>query len=225
MSNQIIFISVHPDDETLGCGGTILKHLENGDKLFWLIITNNLNEPEIWGEENVKLRQKEIKAVSELYNFEKVFNLNYSTTKLDLLPLGELTQAISKVIKEIKPEILYTHNRSDIHSDHRVSFNAVMSAVKSFNNPFIRKVLMYETVSETEFSPALQENAFIPNFFVDISKYIDKKIEIMKIYESELKEHPFPRSERNIRALASFRGAQCGSDSAEAFMLLKGIWK
>ena len=187
MSNQIIFISVHPDDETLGCGGTILKHLENGDKLFWLIITNNLNEPEIWGEENVKLRQKEIKAVSELYNFEKVFNLNYSTTKLDLLPLGELTQAISKVIKEIKPEILYTHNRSDIHSDHRVSFNAVMSAVKSFNNPFIRKVLMYETVSETEFSPALQENAFIPNFFVDISKYIDKKIEIMKIYESELK--------------------------------------
>ncbi len=84
---------------------------------------------------------------------------------------------------------------------------------------------MYETLSETDFSPALQENSFAPNYFVDISSFIDKKNEIMKIYSSEIKEHPFPRSERNIRALATYRGAQCGVDSAEAFMILKEIWK
>ncbi|MHA1384775.1 MAG: PIG-L deacetylase family protein [Candidatus Helarchaeota archaeon] len=84
---------------------------------------------------------------------------------------------------------------------------------------------MYETISETELVPALQENAFVPNYFVNISSYIDKKIEIMKIFESELGEHPFPRSEKNIKALATFRGAQSGVEYAETFMILKDIWK
>jgi len=84
---------------------------------------------------------------------------------------------------------------------------------------------MYETISETELVPALQENAFVPNYFVNISSYIDKKIEIMKIFESELGEHPFPKSEKNIKALATFRGAQSGVEYAEAFMILKEIWK
>ena len=100
-----------------------------------------------------------------------------------------------------------------------------MSATKTFNNPFLTKVLMYETISETEFAPPLQENAFMPNYFVNISEFIEKKIEIMKIFESELREHPFPRSEKNIRALATIRGAQCGVEYAESFMILKDIWK
>jgi LmbE family N-acetylglucosaminyl deacetylase len=100
-----------------------------------------------------------------------------------------------------------------------------MACTKSFRYPFIKRVLMYECISETEFAPALPEKIFIPNFFVDISKYLEKKLEIMRIYESELGEHPFPRSERNIEALAVFRGASVGVEYAEAFQLIKFIDK
>ncbi len=222
--SKVLIISVHPDDETLGCGGTIFKHADNGDKLYWLILTN-INKAEVWGKEKIIKRQIEIEKIADLYGFEKTYKLDYDTTELNKVHTGELISKISDVIKGIQPEIISLHNRSDVHSDHRISFDAIMSATKSFNNPFIKKILMYETISETDFSPALQENSFIPNYYVDISKYINKKIEIMKIYSSEIKEHPFPRSERNIRALATYRGAQCNSEYAEAFMLLKGIWK
>lgn len=221
---KVLVISVHPDDETLGCGGTILKHKDNGDDNYWLILTN-INEENIWGIERINQRQKEIESVQEKYGFTETIKLDYNTTKLDELPYGELTEKISQVTKSIQPDIIYLHNRSDVHSDHRISFEAIISAIKSFNNPFINKVYMYETISETDFAPALQENAFLPNYYVDITNYMDKKIEIMKIFSSEIKEHPFPRSEKNIRALATFRGAQCNSEYAEAFMLLKEIWQ
>ena len=223
MSN-ILFFSVHPDDETLGCGGTILKHKAQGDKIHWVIITN-INDSSIWGEERIKLRQKEIGKVAGIFCFDSVTKLEFDTTRLDTIPLNMITERISDCLKIIMPERIYLHNRSDVHSDHKVSFNAIISASKSFNHPYIKQVLMYETISETEFAPALQENAFVPNHFVDITDYLTKKIEIMKAYKSEIKEHPFPRSERNINALATFRGAQCGVEYAEAFMILKWIWK
>lgn len=224
MNKKVLVISVHPDDETLGCGGTLLKHKSNGDQLVWLIITN-INDKDVWGADRINSRQKEIKQVALRYGFEETLKLDYDTTSLDQVPAGELIKKISEVYKKYKPQVVYLHNRSDIHTDHKFSFDAIISASKSFNNPFLENVLMYETISETDFAPALQENAFIPNYFVNISDYIDQKIEIMKIYGSEIKNHPFPRSEKNIRALATQRGAQCGADAAEAFMILKLIWK
>lgn len=221
---NVLVISVHPDDETLGCGGTILRHIKFHDEVSWLILTN-INDEKIWKKERIEQRQIEIEKVAALYSFHKTIKLNFDTTRLDQIPLGKLTEEIANAIKEIKPAIIYIHNRSDVHSDHRISFDAIISATKSFNHPYIEKVLMYETISETEFAPALRENAFMPNYFVDISENIDNKIKIMKVYQSELKGHPFPRNERNIRALATFRGAQCGVDSAEAFVILKEIWK
>jgi len=221
---NVLIIATHPDDETLGVGGTILRHKNNSDELYWLIITN-IKDETIWGEKKIQERQKEIKSVASKYSFKNTITLNHETTQLDKIPTAELIKEISDIISDIQPNIIYLNNRSDIHSDHRVSFNAIISATKTFNHPYISKILMYETISETESSAALQENAFVPNCFVDITDYLDKKIDIMKIYSAEIKEHPFPRSEKNIRALATFRGAQCGVEYAEAFMILKDIWK
>ncbi len=221
---KVLFISVHPDDETLGCGGTILNHRENGDEIYWLIITNAFLE-QGYNEDFLSRRSEEISKVEKAYNFSGVYCLNFKTTELDCVPLNDLTEHISKAILKIKPEIIYLQNRSDIHSDHRIAFDATMSAVKSFRNPFIEKILMFECISETEITPALPENIFIPNYFVDISRFMDRKIEIMKIYSGELGYHPFPRSIRNIQALATFRGTQCGAEYAESFMILKDIWR
>jgi LmbE family N-acetylglucosaminyl deacetylase len=139
--------------------------------------------------------------------------------------VNKLIPRISKVFSEFKPEVVYVMNRSDAHSDHRYTFDAVAACTKSFRYPYIKKVLMYECISETEFAPQLPEKMFIPNYFVDISNFFEKKLEIMQIYESELGEHPFPRSNRNIEALATFRGASVGVEYAESFQIVKIIDK
>jgi LmbE family N-acetylglucosaminyl deacetylase len=134
-----------------------------------------------------------------------------------------LITKISSVVNKVKPNIIYLPFKGDVHSDHKYIFNAAYSCTKSFRYPFIKKIYMMETLSETEFSLSIKEDSFVPNVFVDISEYIDKKIEVMKIYESEIGEHPFPRSERGIRALATYRGGTSNCDYAESFVLLKEI--
>jgi len=217
---KVIVISVHPDDETLGCGGTLLKHKNNGDELNWLIITKP-NEKVGFKKEFIERRKNEIKIVAEYYGFNKIYELDYITTKLHLVDLSNLIRDISDVILEVKPDIVYMNNRTDIHTDHQVAAKAIMSCTKSFRYPFIKKVLMYECISETEITPSLPENIFIPNVYSDITDFIQKKVEIMKIYKSEVQEAPLPRSLDNIKALARFRGASCGVQYAEAFMLVR----
>jgi N-acetylglucosamine malate deacetylase 1 len=218
---NVLVVSVHPDDETIGCGGTILKHKEKGDKINWLIITGpTKNHPYDFSEELIVNRQNEIGLVGLKYNFDKVFNLGLPTQLLDEIDFREIVGSIDKVVNQIKPEIIYLINRSDVHSDHRVAFQAVYVCTKNFRKPFIEKILMYETLSETEFSPALLENVFIPNVFVDISAYIDKKLEIMSVYKSEVMPDNLPRSYNAIKALAAYRGSRIGVNYAEAFMLL-----
>jgi LmbE family N-acetylglucosaminyl deacetylase len=222
--SKVIIISAHPDDETLGAGGTILKHKKNGDEVYWLIVTD-VFETEGFSNERVLSRKKEIENVSKLYSFNNVFNLGYPTMKLDDTILFELVNKISLIFQELQPETIYVMNRSDAHSDHRIVFDAVMSCTKSFRYPYVKKVFMYECLSETEFAPILPERVFQPNYFVDISDFLNKKIEIMKIFDSELGEHPFPRSIKNIEALATFRGATIGVNYAEAFQMIKYIDK
>ena len=216
--NKVLVIAVHPDDETLGCGGTLLKHKANGDEIYWLICTTLPKNHSYYNT-----REEEIKKVASLYNFDGVYNLELETMRVDEYSMSDLIGKISKVINEIQPNILYLPFKGDVHSDHRKIFEASYSCTKSFRYPFIKKIYMIETLSETEFTPSTKEDSFIPNVFVDISEYMDKKIEIMKIYKSEMAEHPFPRSEKNLKALATLRGATAGCEYAESFMLLKEV--
>lgn len=217
---KILVVSVHPDDETLGCGGTILKHLKNGDELYWMIITK-ANESIGFTKEFINMRKTQIDKVSKGYGFKKVYKLNFLATRLQSVDLNDFINSVSKVINEIKPEMVYMNNRSDIHTDHKITAHVLMSCTKSFRYPFIKKVLMYECISETEMAPSLPENIFIPNVYSDITDFIDKKLEIMNIYESEVQEPPLPRSIDNIKSLARYRGASCGVNYAESFMLVR----
>ncbi len=221
---KVIVISAHPDDEVLGVGGTLIKHRNKGDKLYW-IVTTNISENKGFSKEQVALRQQEIKQVEKKLGIKETFLLNYPTMELTMSSLVSMVPRISKIFNTVCPNVVYCLNRSDAHSDHRITFDAVMACTKSFRYPFIEKVLMYECILETEFAPALPEKIFLPNYFVDISDSFQEKLEIMKIYNSELGEHPFPRSLKNIEALAIFRGASVGVEYAEAFQLLKYIEK
>ena len=221
---KVLVIAAHPDDETLGAGGTLLKHKQKGDEIFWLIITN-ISEQQGFSAMRVSSRQNEINRVASMYGFDQIFKLNYPTMTLSDSSLLTMIPELSKIFLEVKPEVIYVLNRSDAHSDHRVIFDAVAACTKSFRYPFIRKVLMYECISETEFAPVLPERVFQPNYYVDITDFFERKLEIMKVFESEIGEHPFPRSLRNIEALAVFRGASVGVNYAESFQLIKYIDK
>ena len=214
---KILVLAPHPDDETLGCGGSLLRHKYEGDELYWCIITN-ISKELGWSEESIKTREKEIKAIEKKYSFSKVFNFKIPTTKVDTVPISDLIQKITDVCNETKPDIVFLPFAGDVHTDHQLISKASQSTLKWFRQPSIKKVLMYETLSETE-NNFIETNSFKPNVFVDISKYLDEKIEAMKIYESEMGDFPFPRSEKNIKALATLRGSQGGFAAAEAFEL------
>jgi len=215
--NNVLVVAVHPDDETLGCGGTLLKYKDNNDKINWLICTDiHKDNP------NYKKRQNEIKKIQELYDFDSVHKLEFETTKVDEHTMSEIINRISDIINKVKPNIIYIPFKNDVHSDHRKIFEATYSCTKSFRYPFIKKIYMMETLSETEFACSQGEN-FIPNVFNDISTYFSKKLEIMKIYQSELSEHPFPRSLETIEAIAKFRGSTSNCKYAESFVLIKEI--
>jgi len=220
--NKVLVIAVHPDDETLGCGGTLCKHKDNGDEIHWLIATD-IKESDGYNASKIEKRDEEILKVGDLYGFSSVNKLGLSTTKVDEHSMSELISIISPVVNKIRPNIIYLPFKGDAHSDHKCIFEATYSCTKSFRYPFIKKIYMMETLSETEFSLSSKEDSFVPNVFVDISRYVDKKIELMSIYKSEIGKHPFPRSDKNIRALATYRGATSGCDYAESFMLIKEI--
>ena len=217
--NKVLIIAPHPDDETLGCGGTIIKHKSDGDKIYWLIVTNMLEE-EGFDKDRVKERQVEIDNVSKEYGFEEIFKLDFPTTKLDMIPKAEIIKAISNVVCKVNAELVYVPSKNDVHSDHKITFESVMSAVKTSRSPFVKKILMYETLSETEFAPALNEFTFTSNVFIDISEYFRKKLDIMKIYDSEIMSSNLPRSLSSIEALARFRGSRIGKKYAESFILI-----
>jgi len=216
---KIIVIAPHPDDEVLGAGGTLLRRKAEGATVAWLTVTT-ITAGSCWSAEKIKQRIDEIKSVTELFDFDSVFELNFPTTQLDQVPMSDLVSAISDAFKKFEPEEVFVPHPADVHSDHRIVFDAVAGCTKWFRYPSIKRVLAYETLSETDFSLGTNQG-FRPNVFVNIEPYLDDKLRAMDIYASELGTFPFPRSHEAIRALATLRGAASGFKSAEAFELLR----
>ena len=218
---KTIVIAPHPDDEVLGVGGTLMRRKAEGEKMAWLIVTG-ISAEAGWSGEKIKQRADEIKRVTEFIGFDSVFELNFPTTQLDQVPMSDLIAAISNVFKTFEPEEVFVPHPSDVHTDHRIVFDAVASCTKWFRYPSVRRVLAYETLSETDFGLGANQ-AFRPNVFINIEPYLAEKLQAMDIYVSELGVFPFPRSHEAIRALATLRGAASGFKAAEAFELLREI--
>jgi len=221
-ASNCVFIAPHPDDETLGCGGTILKLKNLGVSIHWLVVTTIEGVPG-FPQERVPVRAKEIESVGKAYGFDGIHQCLLPATVLDMQGKGELIGAIGKVLKEVQPDTVYVPYRNDVHSDHAAVFDAAISATKTFRSSFVKAVYAYETLSETEFGLRPDDPGFRPNLYENITDYLDQKISIMSLFEGEMGEFPFPRSEKCIRALAALRGSQANCESAEAFMILKEI--
>lgn len=216
---KTLIIAPHPDDELLGCGGTLLRRKAEGAAVAWLIVTG-ISEAGGWDGARVARRDREIDAVRAAIGFDEVFNLRLPTMRLDEMSSTDLVGRFSEVFRAFAPSEVLLPHWGDVHSDHRIVFEAAAACTKSFRYPSVRRVLAYETLSETDFGLKPQD-AFVPNYFVDISRQLDAKIAALGIYESELAPPPFPRSIEAVRALAAVRGAAAGFHAAEAFQLLR----
>ena len=221
---NILVISVHPDDETLGCGGSLLAHGAAGDALHWVVVT--VAQSPQWSEKVIGVKSAEVDRVAEAYGMKSVQRLKFPAAGLDGVPQNELLFACRKAVEKVRPEIVYLVHAGDVNSDHRAAFEAMMSVAKPFHmrRLGIRRILCFETLSSTEAAPPLASNAFLPNVIRMITPaQLERKIEIMRMYASEAHDDPMPRGEGAIRALARLRGATVSSEFAEAFMLVREV--
>ena len=219
---KVLVIAPHPDDEVLGCGGTIIKHAREEDEVYLCVITKAY--PPEWPEQEVEERKKEVFQAAEILGIKQVYFLDLPTVKLDTVPQKELNDLLTQVIEKVEPQILYIPHKGDVNKDHQIVFDAVMVAIRPKPNSTLKKVLSYETLSETEWAAPFQENAFIPNVYVDILDTLETKLKAMAAYNTELKEYPHPRSLEAISTQAKFRGSTIGVPAAEAFMLIRETW-
>ena len=219
---NVLIISAHPDDETIGMGGTIFKHIQKGDVLTWLIITKTTT-PE-WSISYAKKKKEEVRKVAQVFKFKKIISAGFPATKLNAVPCGMLVRKIRDAIGKVTPQIVYCPP-PDIHQDHDVVFRATISATRSLPGCPVKRVIAYEISTTTRFASPASGNFFIPNYYVDITSEFSQKIDTLKLYKSEIKDMPHPRSQKGMEILNSERGLSIGVDKAEAFVIIKDIWR
>lgn len=221
---NVLVISAHPDDETLGCGGTILKHVAAGDSVSWIVATE-AHEP-LWSRDIIETKAREVEAVARAYGIAQTIKLGLPTVRLESVPQIEIMGALRPHLGALQPQIVYLVHGGDIHTDHGALFTAVMGVLKPFHlsNFGVRRVLSYEIISSTDQAPPFPARAFVPHAFSDITAHIDRKLEIMALFASETQPDPLPRGPEAIRALARVRGATISVSYAEAFMVHRDIF-
>lgn len=218
LPGPLLVVAPHPDDETLGCGGTLSRAAREGAGRHWLIATDMAAAPRSYQPQRIAQRAREIEAVTRLYGFASVHALGRAPSELTDADIPDLVAAVGAVLDAIRPATILIPNERDAHTDHAIVHRAVAAASKAFRRPFVRALLVYETLSETGQNPSMTALPFRPNLYVALQATdIDLKCRAMNTFESEVAPFPFPRSERALRALADLRGAESGNEAAEAF--------
>lgn len=212
---KVLVFAPHNDDEVLGVGGTIAKYVRDGHEVYICEVTSGKNA------ERVKRIQDEALKAHQILGVKDTFFLGFPVVELNNCSTIELNTAIEEIVKKVNPEIAFIPHKGDMHIDHNVVSRSAMVALRPISNPQLISIYAYETLSETEWNLPSVDNAFIPNVWCDITDTIDKKIEAMKCFESQLLEFPHPRSLKAIRSLSEYRGSTVGVNNAESFMLIR----
>lgn len=223
----VLVIAAHPDDEILGVGGTVAKHAAKGDEVYSLILgegqTSRWDKRALADTEVVEELHKDTLEAGKVIGFKEVFFENLPDNRFDSVDLLDVVKCVEKYVRKIQPDIIYTQHRGDLNIDHKLVYEAVITATRPIGNYSVKEIYTFETVSSTEWNFANREHAFVPNVFVDITDYFEKKCEAMKKYSSELCTPPHPRSLEMLESLANVRGCTVGKQYVEAFELIRKI--
>lgn len=229
MSKVALIVAAHPDDEVLGCGGTIAKLTNEGTPVHLAFLADGVgsrdNNARLTATEQAALNRRRAAArqAAEILGVASVCFDDLPDNRLDCVPLLNVTQRVEVLIAKHRPHTIFTHHAGDLNIDHRVVHQAVVTACRPQRDLPVRTILAFEVSSSTEWQSPGSEYPFAPNWFVDISTFLEKKLAAMEAYADELRDWPHPRSRKGIEHLARWRGATIGCDAAEAFVLVRNL--
>lgn len=218
MKENVLVIAAHPDDEILGSGGALKKLINHGHNVITVIFAKGRKE------EESHMKQAMLKANKHLGITENIF-LEYPNLLLETYPLHVINKEIEGLIEKYEPSIIFTHHYGDINMDHQILFQAVLTAARPLPGKKAIELLCFETVSSTEWSEQTNDKTFKPNYYIDITDTIDDKLESLHFYDSEMRPFPHPRSYKGVKYLAQVRGMTVGVEYAEAFEIIRRVWK
>ncbi len=221
MSKIILVVAAHTDDEAMGCGGTIARHVAEGDQVHLLFMTDGVGSREVVAEE-VAERSSAAQQAAEILGVSSFTNLSFPDNCMDSIALLYIVKEVEVVISKIAPEIIYTHHIGDLNVDHQVTHKAVMTACRPQPGFSVKSIYAFEVISSTEWQ-TLSVAPFLPNVFIDITDYLAIKMRAAGAYHEEMREVPHTRNLQHIELLAKHRGYSVGIHAAEAFMLVREI--
>ena len=221
--NKILIISAHPDDEVLGCGGTVERLNKEGHTIYTLILGEGVTSRD--DLRDIKKREKNIlelkgeaKKANAILGVKEVFFHNFPDNRFDTVPFLDIVKVIEKIKNNIKPDIIFTHYEKDLNIDHQITYRAVITATRPLEEETVKEIYSFEIPSSTEWSYPL---SFSPNTFYDISETIDIKLKALEEYKTELKKYPHPRSLEGVKLIAKYWGMKVGLEYAEPFKVVR----
>lgn len=215
MKEKVLIVVAHPDDEVLGCGGAIIKHVASGDEVHLVVLTDGETSRE---QPQLKERAEAFKNSCKILGISSVIQWEFKDNSLDSYSLLKIAKGIEQIRSRINPGVIYTHSNADLNRDHTITHEAVMVATRPLPGNQITKILTFEIPSSAEFNNHSGRSLFVPNYFIPLTpEEVSKKFEALRSYGDEIKKFPHPRSEEYIEALMKVRGGSVGYPYAEAF--------
>ena len=219
MSRSVLIVAAHPDDEVLGCGGTIAKHVATGDTVSCVFLADGVSSRENSSPGELAVRQNAALTAAKLLGISNTIFCGFPDNSLDGITLLTIVKKLESLIDTLQPDVIYTHHSGDLNIDHQIAHKAVLIAVRPLPGSRVTEVYSFEVPSSTEWG----EQPFEPEMFVDISDYLTIKLSALEAYEYEMREVPHARSIENVVNLARWRGNSVGLMAAEAMKIIRAI--
>jgi LmbE family N-acetylglucosaminyl deacetylase len=218
MTKTVLVVAAHPDDEVLGCGGTMARHADEGDRVHVIFVADGVGARQTCQAAEREVRRHAGNDALAILGAVGVHYLDFPDNRLDSLPLLDIVQVLEPLIVAIGPEVIYTHHYGDLNVDHRQVHDAVITACRPMPGSTVREIFTFEVPSSTEWaSPDLKP--FLPQMRVDVSAQLERKLQALAVYSDEMRPAPHSRSLEHLRAMAIHRGHEAGMAAAEAFMV------
>lgn len=223
MNSVILVVAAHADDEVLGCGGTLARHVRDGDTVHVVFMADGVTSRGQVDSHEQYQREAAAKKAQSALGVASVRFLSLPDNRMDSVALLDVVQPLERAMQELAPDIIYTHHDGDLNVDHRITHQAVMTACRPVPGQRVRKILTFEVMSSTEWSGSGGQRAFIPNVYVDITAYWNQKLQALLAYEYEMRPPPHSRSIEHLDVMSLHRGFEVGVSRAEAFYLVRAV--
>lgn len=222
MNKKILILAAHADDEVLGCGGAILKHVKSCDQVHIIFLADGESSRINVSQDALRERRKATDQACKILGVHSYHFLDLPDNRLDSIPFLDIVQKVEAIFSNLKPDIIYTHHSGDLNIDHRIANAVVMTICRPLPGSSVQDIFTFEVMSSTEWG-GVGGIAFVPNVFIDISDELQDKMRALEAYKQEMREFPHSRSAIHIQSLAIHRGSCVGFSAAEGFMLIRSL--